>query len=49
MLRKINFHQDNEHPDDDTVNFVRCARCHTPMVPRPGRTTHTHCTERTAS
>lgn len=39
---------------DPDADFVRCARCHDPMVPRYGRTTHAHCqplttAERTAS
>jgi hypothetical protein len=41
--------QHQDHPEQPPADFVRCAHCHTPMVPRPGRTTHTHCTERTAS
>lgn len=34
------------------VGFLRCTRCHERLIPdprRPERTTHTHCTERTAS
>ncbi|MFF4752672.1 hypothetical protein [Streptomyces sp. NPDC001270] len=48
-------HQDKPgtDPPDEPADFVRCARCHTPMIRRPGRITHTHCqpldAERTAS
>ncbi|MEU9861296.1 hypothetical protein AB0D99_10490 [Streptomyces sp. NPDC047971] len=49
VVHKIDFNQDDEHPEQPLADFVRCALCHTPMIPRPGRTTHTHCTERTAS
>lgn len=36
-------------PEDDQsprgkAAFPRCAECGDPMAPRPGRTTHTHCT-----
>lgn len=30
-------------PPADSADFVRCARCHQPMIARPGRTAHTHC------
>lgn len=32
-----------EQPRADPADFVRCAHCHQPMLPRPGRTTHAHC------
>ncbi|MFE7273008.1 hypothetical protein [Streptomyces sp. NPDC057623] len=46
--------QDEQTPDDDTSGWITCARCHDPMLPRYGRTTHAHCQpltepERTAS
>lgn len=50
--QKIDSPQDQKQPDEPPRDFTRCARCHERMVPRPGRTTHTHCTpeaERTAS
>jgi hypothetical protein len=39
---KIDSPQDHHH-DEQPADFVRCARCHERMVPRPGRTTHAHC------
>lgn len=39
--------EDKSSPQQDAAgptNFTRCATCHERMVPRPGRTTHTHCT-----
>lgn len=38
-------HQDNPRadPPDNAADFIRCARCHQPMIARPGRTTHSHC------
>lgn len=46
--------QDEQTPDNDTSGWITCARCHDPMLPRYGRTTHAHCQplaepERTAS
>lgn len=46
-------HED-DHAADDTSGWIACARCHDPMLPRYGRTTHAHCQpvaepERTAS
>lgn len=32
-----------EQTEPRPLDFTRCARCHERMVPRPGRTTHTHC------
>lgn len=45
---KIDFPADQPRADPAAPSdFIRCARCHTPMIARPGRTTHTHCAERT--
>jgi hypothetical protein len=41
-VQKIDSPQDHHH-DEQPADFVRCARCHERMVPRPGRTTHAHC------
>lgn len=37
--------QQNDPHDDEQLppNFIRCERCHDPMLPRFGRTTHAHC------
>lgn len=43
-IQKIDSPQDQNHNDEQPLDFIRCARCHERMVPRPGRTTHTHCT-----
>jgi hypothetical protein len=48
-VQQIDSAQDQDHHDEQPRTFTRCAHCHERMVPRPGRTTHTHCTERTAS
>ncbi|MGA5424557.1 hypothetical protein [Streptomyces lavendulocolor] len=52
-LQKINSPQEQEHHDEPPpLDFILCASCHDPMVPRPGRDRHTHCIpqpERTAS
>ncbi|MDI9885341.1 hypothetical protein QMZ92_13285 [Streptomyces sp. HNM0645] len=53
-VQEIDSAQEQDHHDsaDPPRDFTRCARCHERMVPRPGRTTHAHCTpepERTAS
>ncbi|MFI1472075.1 hypothetical protein [Streptomyces wuyuanensis] len=50
--QKIDSAHEQDHHDEQPRDFTRCARCHERMVPRPGRTTHTHCTpkpERNAS
>lgn len=53
VVHKIDSPQaDHHHDDEPPRDFLRCTVCHERMVPRPGRTTHTHCTptaERTAS
>ncbi|HET6356062.1 hypothetical protein [Streptomyces sp.] len=49
---KIDPPQDQDQDTEPPRDFTRCASCHERMVPRPGRTTHTHCApqpERTAS
>lgn len=46
-LHKIDSLTDQPRADPPPGDFIRCARCHTPMIARPGRTTHTHCAERT--
>ncbi|QCX81097.1 hypothetical protein C9F11_37570 [Streptomyces sp. YIM 121038] len=38
-------HQDEPRADPPPSDFIRCARCRKPMLPRPGRTTHAHCPE----
>ncbi|MER7813842.1 hypothetical protein [Streptomyces sp. NPDC096153] len=54
-VQKIDSAQEQDPHDDSAEpprDFTRCARCHERMVPRPGRTTHTHCApqpERTAT
>ncbi|MFE5681693.1 hypothetical protein [Streptomyces sp. NPDC056512] len=40
--------QDQEPHDNELADFVRCARCHRPMLPRHGRTTHPNCPPVTA-
>jgi hypothetical protein len=37
-------HQSPAQETPPPLDFTRCTRCGDPMVPRPGRTTHTHCT-----
>ncbi|MFC4608806.1 hypothetical protein ACFO9E_13400 [Streptomyces maoxianensis] len=49
VLHKIDSREEQTPPDghvDDEppLAFTRCAVCHERMVPRPGRTTHKHCT-----
>lgn len=41
--------QDDQHAGDDTTGWTLCARCNDPMLPRYGRTTHTHCQPLTAA
>ncbi|HEY9369153.1 hypothetical protein [Streptomyces sp.] len=44
--------QEQNHVPTRQVGFLRCTRCHERLIPdprRPERTTHSHCTERTAS
>lgn len=44
--------EQDPNPAATPAGFLRCARCHERLIPdprRPERTTHTHCTERTAS
>jgi len=41
--QKIDSPQEQDHHEQQPADFIRCARCHERMVPRPGRTTHTHC------
>jgi hypothetical protein len=51
-LHKIEFPQGQPRADPAPPGLVRCARCHSPLVPdprRPDRTTHAHCAERNAS
>jgi hypothetical protein len=50
--QKIDSAQEQDHPAATPVGFLRCSRCHERLIPdprRPDRTTHTRCTERTAS
>jgi DNA-binding transcriptional regulator YhcF (GntR family) len=35
-------------PPQTQINFILCAICDEPMVPRPGRTAHRHCTTNAA-
>lgn len=41
--------RENDHspPEPAAPDFRRCTTCGDPMAPRPGRTTHTHCTPTT--
>ncbi|MFF9910648.1 hypothetical protein [Streptomyces sp. NPDC013457] len=50
--QQIDGDQEQDHDHTPPLGFLRCTRCHERLVPdprRPGRTTHTHCTARTAS
>ncbi|MFC8271113.1 hypothetical protein ACFUJR_00930 [Streptomyces sp. NPDC057271] len=50
--QKIDSAQHQDHDTARPVGFLRCSRCHERLIPdprRPERTTHSHCTERTAS
>ncbi|MFD7774307.1 hypothetical protein [Streptomyces sp. NPDC059753] len=37
-----------QHHDEQPADFIRCDRCHRPMLPRHGRTTHPNCPPVTA-
>lgn len=43
------FSPHQQHDDSQQRDFALCTTCDEPMVPRPGRTAHAHCTERQAS
>ncbi|MFJ9037426.1 hypothetical protein ACIRF8_12665 [Streptomyces sp. NPDC102406] len=36
-------HEEHHHDDPPPSDFIRCARCQRPMLPRHGRTTHPNC------
>lgn len=51
-VQKIDSAQEQDHPAAAPLGFLRCTRCHERLIPdprRPERTTHSHCTARSAS